>query len=169
VIPKADIIVHWHNVPINRLCQVETHLMQFRGCVNADTFGEVFTCDYIDPDSGPEGVGCSEYESETLLFVDWQEDRSKRTDAFGGMRIGDQYDNRNTTTLKLFFKQKRVVEPANESNSRSDDDVERIYGWNHLFLDRETGDDVWVRVLVESTGLPLFPLTAFAFIMYPPL
>jgi hypothetical protein len=168
IIPKADIIVHWHNVPVNRLCQIETHLTQFRGCVNEQAWGDPLFCDYVGLDgSGNPGEGCSNYEPETILFVDWQEDRSKRTDAFGGMRIGDQYDNRNTTTLKLFFKQKRIFEAANTTNSRSDDNVDRVYGWNHLFLDRETGDDVWMRVLIETTGLPLFPLRAFSDIMYP--
>lgn len=163
IIPKADIIIHWNNVPVNRICQIETHLTQFRGCVNEQAWGGQLFCDYV----AGSGEGCSEYEPETILFVDWQEDRSKRTDAFGGMRIGDQDDNRNTTTLKLFFKQKRIFEAANTSNSRSDDDVDRVYGWNHLFLDRETGDDVWMRVLVETTGLPLFPLRSFSTIMNP--
>jgi hypothetical protein len=163
IIPKADIIVHWNNVPVNRICQIETHLTQFRGCVNESAWGGLLFCDYV----AGTGDGCSQYEPETILFVDWQEDRSKRTDAFGGMRIGDQDDNRNTTTLKLFFKQKRIFEAANTTNSRSDDDVDRVYGWNHLFLDRETGDDVWMRVLIETTGLPLFPLRAFSDIMYP--
>jgi hypothetical protein len=83
------------------------------------------------------------------------------------MRTDGPVSNRNTTTLKLHFKQKRIFVPANTSNSVSDDDVPYIAGWNHLFLDRETGADVWMRVQLESTGEDLFPTISFNTIMYP--
>lgn len=38
---------------------------------------------------------------------------------------------------------------------------------NHLFLDRETGVDSWMRVQVESTGEDLFTKMSFNTIMYP--
>lgn len=165
IIPKADIIVSWHNVPVNKLCQIESHLKEFRGHVNDGVWGEQLFCD--DVGIGSEVEGCSYYESETILFIDFQEDRQFRTDAFGGMRSDGAASNRNTTTLKLMFKQKRVVVPANLSNSSSDDDVEQVVGWNHLFLDRESGVDSWMRVQVESTGEDLFPKRSFNTIMYP--
>jgi hypothetical protein len=65
------------------------------------------------------------------------------------------------------FKQKRIAIPANLSNSVSDDDVDQVVGWNHLFLDRESGVDSWMRVQVESTGEDLFPTISFNTIMYP--
>lgn len=126
VIPKADIIVSWHNVPVNKLCQIESHLKEFRGTVNDAEWGEQLSCDDIGSDSGIPG--CSFYEPETIMFIDFQEDRQFRTDAFGGMRTDGPASNRNTTTLKLIFKQKRIVVPANQSNSSSDDDTEEIVG-----------------------------------------
>ena len=79
--------------------------------------------------------------------------------------------NMNTTTLKLNFKQKRIEKPTSASYSDSDDcpdENDIVYGWNHLFLDREgTGNDAWMRVIVESTGEPIFPLKSFSDIFYP--
>jgi len=175
VIPKADIIVHWHNVPVNRLCQIETHLAKYRGQVNDADWGSVLSCDYVNPDYTPnayadacaEDIPCKEYEPETILFVDWQEDRSQRTDAFGGMRNIGQLDNRNTTTLKLNFKQKRIYIPANLTDAYTENDACVVAGWNHLFLDREKGLDVWLRVLVAATGDPIFPLKSFTNIFNP--
>ena len=170
IIPKSDIIVWWHNVPVSRLCTIETHLAKFRGCVNDLAWGSVLQCDRL-PDEGSVSCGCHEYEPETILFIDWQEDRSKRTDAFGGMSDSPEY-NMNTTTLKLMFKQKRIEKDTTASYSDSDecpDENDIVYGWNHLFLDRETGLDEWMRVVVETTGQPIFPLKSFTNIMYPDL
>ncbi len=172
IIPKSDIVVWWHNVPVSRLCTIETHLAKFRGCVNDLAWGEVLQCDRL-PDEGSVSCGCAQYEPETILFVDWQEDRSKRTDAFGSMSTFSEY-NMNTTTLKLMFKQKRIEKESNASSSYSDsddcpDENDVVYGWNHLFLDRETGPDEWMRVVIESTGQPIFPLRSFSNIMYPDL
>jgi hypothetical protein len=174
IIPKADIIVHWHNVPLRHLCAIENHLREFRGSVNSVPFGDAINCDAAAVN--PAACGCGQYEPETILFIDFQEDRSKRTDAFGGFSgsIGDGFSakNMNTTTLKLIFKQKRIEKPTSASYSDSDDcpdDNDEAYGWNHLFLDREgpvdgTGD--WMRVVVEATGDPLFPLKSFNTIFY---
>jgi hypothetical protein len=154
IIPKADIIVSWHNVPVNRICAIETHLAPYRGTVNLQEWGSILSCDY-DP-GGSETAECSDYDDETLLFVDWQEDRNRRTDAFGGMRPNIRVDNRNTTTLKLIFKQKRIVDGAN------------IRGWNHLFFDRTVGTDTWERVQLE-TGEDLFEAKDFTDILNPDL
>jgi len=156
VIPKADIIVSWHNVPVNKLCQIESHLREFRGCVNNAIWGEQLSCDDVSEGSGVGG--CSYYEPETIMFVDYQEDGQFHTDAFGGMRQDGPVSNRNTTTLKLIFKQKRIPNDLDPVNP---------YGWNHLFMDRETGVDSWMRVQVESTGEDLFQLASFNTIMYP--
>lgn len=165
VIPKADIIVSWHNVPVNKMCQIESHLRSFRGCVNNAIWGAQLSCDHVSEGSGV--AGCSYYEPETILFIDYQEDRQFHTDAFGGMRQDGPASNRNTTTLKLMFKQKRIVVPANTSDSDTTNDTEEIVGWNHLFMDREVGVDSWMRVQVESTGEDLFPTASFNTIMYP--
>ena len=175
IIPKADIIVHWHNVPVRNLCAIENHLRGFRGSVNDQPWGDVMQCDAAPVD--PTACGCGQYEPETIMFIDFQEDRSKRTDAFGGnfLNAGDPTNNMNTTTLKLIFKQKRIEKPTSASYSDSDDcpdDNDEAYGWNHLFLDREgpvdgTGD--WMRVVVEATGQPLFELKNFVDIFYPTL
>lgn len=174
VIPKADIIVHWHNVPVNKLCQIQGHLAKYRGCVNNALWGSILSCDndssYPPEDECDEDAnGCRQYEPETILFIDWQEDRSQRTDAFGGIRNIGQQDNRNTTTLKLNFKQKRVYVPADLTDAYTENDVCVIAGWNHLFLDRTNGPDVWKRVLVESTGDPIFTLKSFTDIFNPTL
>ncbi len=169
IVPKADIVVHWHNVPVNRLCEIETHLRRFQGTVNDLAWGDVLSCDRTPPE-GSTSCPCTQYEPETILFVDWQEDRSKRTDAFGGMANAVE-SNMNTTTLKLNFKQKRIEKPTTASYSDSDDcpdENDVVYGWNHLFLDREgSGNDAWMRVIVESTGEPIFPLKSFSDIFYP--
>jgi hypothetical protein len=175
IIPKADIIVHWHNVPVRNLCAIENHLKRFRGTVNDLAWGNVLFCD-ADP-VAPTACGCGQYEPETIMFIDFQEDRSKRTDAFGGnyLNAGSPTNNMNTTTLKLIFKQKRIEKPTSASYSDSDecpDDNDEAYGWNHLFLDREgpvDGTGQWMRVVVEATGDPLFELKSFSDIFYPVL
>lgn len=175
IIPKADIIVHWHNVPVRHLCAIENHLKRFRGTVNDLAWGDVLFCD-ADPVE-PTACGCGQYEPETIMFIDFQEDRAQRTDAFGGFTPtvdGFQSPNMNTTTLKLIFKQKRIEKPTSASYSDSDecpDDNDEAYGWNHLFLDREGVADAgeWMRVIVEATGNPLFELKSFSDIFYPVL
>lgn len=164
VIPKADIIVSWHNVPVNKLGQIETHLREFRGKVNEHDFGEDLFCDYV---SSSESPGVIPYEPETIMFIDFQEDRSKRTDAFGGMRVGfSQADNTNTTTLKLNFKQKRITQVSGSGSGSS----EEIVGWNYLFRDTDSGTSgVWARVQVEATSEDLFELKDFTTILYPPV
>lgn len=162
IIPKADIIAHWHNVPVSRLCEIETHLRGFRGTVNQEEWGSPLLC--YDALLFPQS--CSLYEPETILFIDFQEDRSRRTDAFGG-NYPDV--NMNTTTLKLIFKQKRVeleFGPSGSNASVSDDDT-GIAGWNHLFNDSDTEPDAWMRVVIKSTQNPIFPLRAFRDIFYP--
>jgi len=168
LIPKADIIVSWHNVPVKYLCIIENHLREFRGKVNSSAWGDVLFCD--SPPENPAACGCGQYEPETILFVDFQEDRSKRTDGFGV----SQTWNMNTTTLKLFFKQKRIERPTpTASYSDSDDcpdDNDLAYGWNHLFLDRTAADGggQWARVAISGGDEdPIFPLMSFNTILYP--
>lgn len=178
IIPKADIIVHWHNVPVRNMCAIENHLRGFRGSVNSQSWGDVLECDAEPEDSA--ACGCGQYEPETIMFIDFQEDRSQRTDAFGGF-AGPPSEftvkNMNTTTLKLIFKQKRIERPTpTASYSDTDpcpDNDDEAYGWNHLFFDRNTEDDSpgeWLRVAVDNaTEDPLFPLKNFVDIFYPVL
>lgn len=162
LIPKADIIVYWHNIPTVSLCKIETHLQEFRQTVNNADWGGVLLCDDEASESFAEGLHCQNYEAETILFLDWQEDRSLRTDAFGGLNTGMEM---NTTTLKLFFKQKRVVDPFTQN----------IVGWNHLFLDRSDenpANDQWSRVKIDKgdgNEADLFTLKSFTDIMNPSL
>jgi len=177
IIPKADIIVNWHNVPIRNLCAIENHLREFRGSVNSQAWGDILNCDA--PPTDEAACGCGQYEPETIMFIDFQEDRSQRTDAFGGFSTSGNFGqkNMNTTTLKLIFKQKRIEkETPTASYSDSDDcpdDNDEAYGWNHLFFDRNTEDDSpgeWMRVSVDNaTEDPLFPLKNFVDIFYPVL
>jgi hypothetical protein len=176
IIPKADIIVSWHNVPVRNICAIENHLRNFRGTVNDLAWGDVLQCDAAPV--APTACGCGQYEPETIMFIDYQEDRSRRTDAFGGnfLNSGDPANNMNTTTLKLIFKQKRIEIPNSETYSDSNgcpDDNDEAYGWNHLFFDRNTEDDSpgeWMRVAVDNaTEDPLFPLKSFSDIFYPVL
>ena len=181
IIPKADIIVSWHNVPIRYLCAIENHLRNFRGSVNDQSWGDVLQCDAPVMDLSA-ACGCGQYEPETIMFIDYQEDRSQRTDAFGGFGVPltpplVTPPNMNTTTLKLVFKQKRIERPTptasySDTNPCPDDDDE-AYGWNHLFFDRNTEDDSpgeWMRVAVDNAMEdPLFPLKNFVDIFYPVL
>lgn len=163
IIPKADIIVHWHNIPVVSLCKIETHLLSFRQTVNNADWGGVLLCDPQASESAQPGIlKCQDYEKETILFVDWQEDRSFRTDAFGGLNNGMEM---NTTTLKLFFKQKRVIDPF----------TGKTVGWNHLFMDRSDSNpanDQWSRVKIDKGGgqtADLFKLKSFISILEPVL
>jgi hypothetical protein len=172
IIPKADLIVSWHNVPVNAICAIESHLREFRGKVNETAWGSVMSCDaYTELESGFGGVVCEQYDPETIMFVDYQEDRSRRTDAFGGNYLiaSDTANNMNTTTLKLIFKQKRVE----RTTAPTVDDPYLSYGWNHLFFDRNTEDESpgeWMRVGVDNeTQDAIFPPMDFSDIFYPPL
>jgi hypothetical protein len=174
IIPKADIIVSWHNVPVRNICAIENHLREFRGKVNSAAWGDVLQCDAAPVNEA--ACGCGQYEPETIMFIDYQEDRSKRTDSFGGnfLVAGDPANNMNTTTLKLIFKQKRIEIPTSATYSDSDgcpDNNDEAYGWNHLFFDRNTEDDSpgeWMRVAVDNaTEDPLFPVRSFNTIFYP--
>jgi hypothetical protein len=176
IIPKADIIVHWHNVPVRNMCAIENHLREFRGTVNSQSWGDVLQCDAEPEDY--TACGCGQYEPETIMFIDYQEDRSQRTDAFGGFSSSGDFSakNMNTTTLKLIFKQKRIEIPNSATyydNNDCPDDNDEAYGWNHLFFDRNTEDDSpgeWMRVAVDNaTEDPLFPLKNFVDIFYPVL
>ena len=164
IIPKADITVSWHFVPVKYLCFIETHLTEYRGQVNKYAWGSVLNCNLsldgteADPDGSSSGSGdvCL-YEPETLLFVDYAEDRSRRTTGFIGM---------DTTTLKLTFKQKRIIRPEQENS---------VVGWNHLFTDRNRQDQEfspWQRVGIDVGGgsfADLFPMKDFIDILNPTL
>jgi hypothetical protein len=162
IIPKADITVNWHYVPVSALCEIQAHLAEYRGYVNEELWGKFLSCEFETfSDSGSDSGSACDYEPETLLFVDYDEDRSKRTQGYIGM---------NTTTLKLHFKQKRViVTPA------ADPLPAEVVGWNHLFCDRGKGDTTfseWQRVVVEIGGgsqTDLFPIRPFANLLKPTL
>lgn len=155
IIPKTDITVTWHNVPVKRLCEIEAHLTKFRGCVNKCDFTLLSQCLCDATDTPAEScdeqtVSACQFEAETILFVDWSEDKQARTRGFYKM---------DTTSLTLHFKQKRV-----EIDSYPDSPVA---GWNHLYLDR-SGDSVaiepWQRVIVvrgDNFTEPLFKLKNF--------
>lgn len=168
MVPTADITVTWFNVPVKHLCAIETHLAKFRGTVNKDPFDLLTKCICADPYSCEEGTGSStppagvasedcSYEPETVMFMDWQEERSQRTRAFAPM---------DTTTLTLRFKQKRIAVDTNE-----DGEVDLICGWNHLLCDRETNTNSgspWQRVKVKlPTEKDLFLKTDWKYLLRP--
>jgi len=144
IIPKRDIIVDWHNVPVSKLCQIEKRLTDLRGTVNDEEFSILSECLCVaaeEEDCTSVNDDCT-FQRDTLLFVDWTEEKQFRTTAFRKM---------NTTTLRLQFKQKRVFAGG---------DPEYV-GWNHLFCDRFTDSlnfPVWQEVEVKlGTGTqPLY-------------
>lgn len=162
IVPKCDITVYWFNVPVAKMCEIESHLATFRGKVNEHNFEMLAECICESEDgencnsaaeSGNQWNSCV-FEPETLLFVDWSEDLNARTRGFHKM---------NTTTLKLHFKQKRVAR---------DSVAEPIAGWNHLFIDRDGANDFisgWQRVIKKVGGIEqdLFMKTDFDLIMNP--
>jgi len=169
MVPTADITVTWFNVPVKHLCAIETHLAKFRGTVNKEPFDLLTMCMCADPyvcedgtDStqspspGAASTDCS-YEPETVMFMNWQEERSQRTRAFAPM---------DTTTLTLQFKQKRIVVDTNE-----DGQVDKICGWNHLLCDRETDTNAgspWQRVKVKlPSEKDLFIRTDWKYLLRP--
>ncbi len=128
IVPKSDVIVSWYNIPVLSIPTISENLKEYRGTVNNAVFGSTIFCD-------------SEYlfQPETLLFIDFEEDRSKRTTGFGKSSM-------DTTMLKLHFKEKDIVEGANH------------WGWNHLFLDHSAtaaGGSNWARVNQKKGPNPL--------------
>lgn len=77
IVPKADITVLWFNVPVMRLCEIETHLSRYRGTVNSveyDLFKDCL-CDSMPAsftDCSETGDTYCQYRPNTLLFVDFQ-------------------------------------------------------------------------------------------------
>ena len=139
VIPSAEITVEWHNVPVSKLCSIEGHLGCFRDTVN-DTAVTLFgkcACSQsvlVDANCDSAGTAC-QYEPETLLFVDYAEDKNQRTNIFGPM---------DTTTIFLTFKHKRIA-------TKITDNPPVIVGHNHLLYDKTTDntEDDWHRVKVK--------------------
>lgn len=152
LIPKADITIDWFNVPVRFMCQVESHLNQFRGTVNNAAFGNFLDCESYSTGSG-SAYTCNQSEAETLQFIDWEEIDQYRTSSFRFM---------DSTAVRIHLKQKRIVDPV-------DDEVK---GWNHLFLDRSRGDSPtgrWERVKQQGVGgnYDLFPLKNWATLLKP--
>lgn len=148
IIPSAEVTVEWHNIPVARLCELETHLNCFRNTVNSSVPTLFNRCPCSQSllagencDTPAEGTDC-QYEPETLLFVDYAEDKNRRTNMFGPM---------DTTTLVLTFKHKRIATALNQ-----------VVGHNHLLYDKVmgAGDDDWRRVKVQG-GTDMFPLKDF--------
>lgn len=138
IIPKSDVIISWYNIPVLSLNTIMEGLKGYRGCVNDGVFGGSSLCDSVPS-----------FEAETLLFIDFEEDRSKRTTGFAAS-LSD------TTTLKLHFKEKDIVEGNDH------------FGWNHLFLDHSKNSMVnscWSRVNQNRGGgyeTDLFEVKSFA-------
>lgn len=155
IIPKEDIIVHWSNIPVGKLCSIYNHLSKYRGKVNSCVFGATFFCmresDLCSGSCPPGETCCEAYEKETLLFMDYEEDFSRRTQGFdnGDRLIEPPRNNMNTTTLKLHFKCKSVKVMSEEEPG----EVAAEYGWNHMPFDHSaTGSDIdrWGRVKVKT-------------------
>ena len=142
IIPKSDVIVSWHNIPVSEMNIVLNGLKEYRGTVNEFSWGSVLFC---------ESSGADIFEPETLMFIDAEEDRSKRTTGFRGPTW-----TMDTTTLKLHFKEKDIFE----------DNMH--YGWNHLFLDNSKNGasvtSLWTKVRKKNgtETSPLFELKSFA-------
>jgi len=163
IIPKEDVIVHWSNIPTEVLCTIYDHLAKYRGKVNTSVFGGIFFC--TESSGSGSGPGCNFYPVETLLFVDYEEDFSKRTQGFGETFM-------NTTTLKLHFKVKHITVLADSGPGAGE--VAYEYGWNHMPYDHSgAGADIdrWgrVKVKVGSSDKDLFEKADFSDIMNPPV
>lgn len=141
IIPKSDVIVSWHNIPVSEVDVVLYGLKEYRGTVNDAAWGGLIFC---------KDEGGNIFEEETLMFIDAEEDRSKRTTGFRGSAW-----TMDTTTLKLHFKEKDIFED------------ETHYGWNHLFLDNSANNapagSPWTRVFKKNgnTESPLFAPISF--------
>jgi len=145
VIPSAEVTVEWHNIPVSKLCVMETHLSKFRNKVNCTLmpFFNQCNCAQTSFKLGDPPEDCSaaatdcQYEAETMLFVDFAEDKSRRTTCFGPM---------DTTTLILTFKHKRIAKGSD------------VYGHNHLLYDKSLGgadESEWQRVRTMSAGVTI--------------
>lgn len=145
VIPSAEVTVEWHNIPVAKLCAMETHLSQFRNKVNCTLMPFFNQCNCAQTSFAVNGTpeDCSavvndcQYEAETMLFVDFAEDKSRRTTSFGPM---------DTTTLILTFKHKRIAKGSD------------VYGHNHLLYDKSLGgadESEWQRVRTMSAGVTI--------------
>ena len=154
IIPKADVIVHWSNIPVSILCEIHGHLRKFSGKVNAEDWGDIVYYSF-NGHPGSDAL-CSKFPAETLMFVDFEEDFSRRTFGFSQM---------NTTTLKLHFKSKAIAKLNNEGG------VGEWFGWNHAPLDHSMAgsDNRWMRVkqVVGGTNVDLFELIDFEQILNP--
>lgn len=166
IIPKEDVIVHWSNIPTESLCLIYDHLAKYRGKVNNGVFGAIFYCgEQSGSVSGSSPGGCQFYPAETLLFVDYEEDFSRRTQGFGETFM-------NTTTLKLHFKVKHITVLADSGPGVGE--VSAEYGWNHMPFDH-TGNgadiDRWGRVKVKTgdADKDLFEKADFTDILNPPV
>lgn len=144
-VPTADITVDWYNIPVARLCEIESHLAKFRNHVNCVPFTLLSECLCISSEEEScSGSDTSEtqcqFEAETVLFLDWDEIKEQRT---RGFRLMD------TTTLRLNFKQKRIINSAPDVSSPD------IVGHNHLYLDASadsTSEGGWHRVVRKYPG-----------------
>ena len=144
-VPTADIVVDWYNIPVARLCEIESHLAKFRNHVNCVPFTLLSECLCISSEEEScNGSDTSEtqcqFEAETVLFLDWDEIKEHRT---RGFRLMD------TTTLRLNFKQKRII------NSAPNDPTPEIVGHNHLYLDSNSeniAEGGWRRVERKHPG-----------------
>jgi hypothetical protein len=144
IIPKSDVIVSWYNLPVTQLAAIADSLKAFRGTVNENAFGDTLFC----TDASASDDDANLFPAETLMFIDFEEDRSKRTTGFGNSLM-------DTTMLKLHFKEKDIVEGSNH------------FGWNHLFLDHGkngVASSCWSRVkqtLGGGSEVDLFELKDF--------
>ena len=183
IVPKGDVIVHWSNVPVSLLCRIHSHLDNYRGKVNHEEWGSILYCGRISDAESTTNDECQFFPPETLMFVDYEEDLSRRTYGFSNQYLGRDM---NTTTLKLYFKFKKIPElvPENIGNEQSgsssaeglDPDLVAdsgiFYGWNHMPTDHSTDGAAvtrWMRVKQEVGGQEkdLFERVDFLNIMNP--
>lgn len=148
IIPKSDVIVSWHNIPVSQVEVVLNGLKEYRGTVNDAAWGGLIFCMASGSSSDDEGGNI--FEPETLMFIDVEEDRSKRTTGFRGSAW-----TMDTTTLKLHFKEKDIFEG------------EEHYGWNHLFLDNSANGapagSLWTRVFKKNGNVESLLFTPMSF------
>ena len=124
IVPTADITVFWYNIPVANQKLYEAKLETFRGRVNNATFTVLNF-----------GGKHKDYATETLLFMDYDEDVSRRTNSFPGM---------DTTCLKLRFKEKAFIDQKSGT----------VAGWNHMIKDtgKSGSDPVWAKVKIDAKG-----------------
>jgi len=129
IVPTADIVVRWYNVPVKKLCDIEVLLASYRGHVNSESFDVLSKCLCATS----ETCNCA-FDPETVMFIEWQELEQDRTSGF--------HPDMNTTTLELHYKQKRIVVKPEEGETPA-----MVVGHNHLFTDKTVDDYAWQRVL----------------------